>query len=368
VIANWETIRLAAVFLAAVVIGKYSAAWLAGRAFHFSAAEVGTMSSLSVAQAAATLAATIVGYEAGILDKEFLNAALVVVSLSLFIASVTAVRFGSRLPSTAARGEAPGANIIVPIVSLDTTRALIAVAARVANSDGGVIRPVHVVDDGTSAAERKKIAETIEEAARAEGVDTEPIVRVDSSMAAGIRSAVRQYEGTMVLMEPYHTTTLRTILLGESSGGLATNLPVPVMVVSANRKPIERVIVALDAHDLAPERKPSVRATLEIAQRLAGGQTLLILSPQGDQPDEEALPRGAAREAAPSGRTAWAQANATEGDFFLIPGRTGEATFGPEAREINDPGKVALAVVSAAAGAPPLEEHVPGQVVVGRTS
>jgi Kef-type K+ transport system membrane component KefB len=366
VIANWETIRLAAVFLAAVVIGKYSAAWLAGRAFHFSAAEVGAMFSLSVAQAAATLAATIVGYEAGILDKEFLNAAVVVVSLSLFIASVTVARFGPRLPATSAEGEAPGANVIVPIVSLETTRSLIGVAARIALSDGGVVRPVHVVHEGTTAAERKKIAATIDEAARAEGVDCEPIVRVDSSIEAGVRSAVRQYEATMVLMEAYHTPAMRTILLGESSGGLATNLPVPVLVVSLESRDIERVVVALDEQDLSPERRQNVRVTIEMAQRLAGGRALLILSPKGDQPEDEAMPKGGAREASPGGRAAWASANAREGDFILLPGRTGEATLGAEARSILDAVPVALGVVSPAAGTS-TDDYAPGQVVVGRS-
>jgi hypothetical protein len=124
--------------------------------------------------------------------------------------------------------------------------------------------------------------------------------------------------------------------------------------------------VALDEQDLAPERRQNVRVTLEIAQRLAGGRALLILSPKGDQPEDEAMPNGGAREASPGGRAAWASANAREGDFILLPGRTGEATLGAEARSILDAVPVALGVVSPAAGTS-TDDYAPGQVVVGRS-
>jgi Kef-type K+ transport system membrane component KefB len=63
----WPTIRLALGFVAALVAGK--AVRRSGSPvcmFRLTAAEVGLLFSMSVAQAAATLAATVIGYEIGL--------------------------------------------------------------------------------------------------------------------------------------------------------------------------------------------------------------------------------------------------------------------------------------------------------------
>jgi Kef-type K+ transport system membrane component KefB len=56
-----STIVLALLLSAALVAGKAAAAWLTGRVFRLSRAESGLLFSVSVAQAAATLAATVIG-------------------------------------------------------------------------------------------------------------------------------------------------------------------------------------------------------------------------------------------------------------------------------------------------------------------
>jgi Kef-type K+ transport system membrane component KefB len=94
----WSTIRLALGFVAALVVGKAIAAWITGRIFGLDTAEVGLLFSMSVAQAAATLAATIIGFEIGLYESDVVNAVMVVVGTSLIVTSIGTNRFAPGVP------------------------------------------------------------------------------------------------------------------------------------------------------------------------------------------------------------------------------------------------------------------------------
>jgi Kef-type K+ transport system membrane component KefB len=94
----WPTIRLALGFVAALVVGKAIAAWLTGRIFGLASAEVGLLFSMSVAQAAATLAATVIGFDIGLYGSDVVNAVMVVVAVSLIVTSIGTNRFAPEIP------------------------------------------------------------------------------------------------------------------------------------------------------------------------------------------------------------------------------------------------------------------------------
>ncbi len=72
----WSTIRLALGFSVALIVGKAIAAWLTGRFFGLDTAEVGLLFSISVAQAAATLAATVIGFDIGLYSSDVVLAVI----------------------------------------------------------------------------------------------------------------------------------------------------------------------------------------------------------------------------------------------------------------------------------------------------
>ena len=279
VIADPETLAYAAAFLGAVVVGKASAAMLAGRAFHFSPTEVGAMFSLSIAQAAATLAATIVGVEAGILDEQFLNAAIVVVTATLFIASVTAVRFGQKLPTSAASESRLGDAVIVPILPGVELAPLLALAARIALADGGVVRPIEINEGGMTPDARKKRAEEIQRLASTLGIDCEPVVRIDRSVEEGLRSAAIQYDGTMVLIPRHERGLIPAFFSQDDAMGLARSLPVPVALasVAASAENPSRVVIMFHQQDLVPVRHGARTAVVQVARHIAGSAMPIIV-------------------------------------------------------------------------------------------
>ncbi|HEX4746975.1 MAG TPA: cation:proton antiporter [Gaiellaceae bacterium] len=79
---------IAGASLAIVLVGKATAGYLAGRRSGFARSEMKLVFGLTVAQAAATLAAVTIGTEAGIFDENLLSATLVVVLVTVVVSSI----------------------------------------------------------------------------------------------------------------------------------------------------------------------------------------------------------------------------------------------------------------------------------------
>ncbi len=99
-----DVLVLAGGSLAVVLVGKAAAAYVSGRRSGFDVAEVRLVFGLTVAQAAATLAAVTIGTEVGIFDEELLSATLVVVLVSVVVSGIVTRRAAGELDSR------PGSN------------------------------------------------------------------------------------------------------------------------------------------------------------------------------------------------------------------------------------------------------------------
>jgi Kef-type K+ transport system membrane component KefB len=95
-----DVLAIGAASLAIVLVGKATAAFLAGRLAGFAPSEMRLVFGLTVAQAAATLAAVTIGTEAGIFDEELLSATLVVVLVSVIMSSIVTRKAARALDST----------------------------------------------------------------------------------------------------------------------------------------------------------------------------------------------------------------------------------------------------------------------------
>ena len=107
---------LAGASLAIVLAGKATASYVSGRLNGFGRSEIRLVFGLTVAQAAATLAAVTIGTEVGIFDEELLSATLVVVLVSVLVSSI--------VTRTAARSLAPrdaAAEVGAPVVEPATS-------------------------------------------------------------------------------------------------------------------------------------------------------------------------------------------------------------------------------------------------------
>jgi Kef-type K+ transport system membrane component KefB len=107
----FDNFLLVASIIGALLVGKWIAAWVVGRAFGYNRNEQLTIWSLTLPQVAATLAATLVAHEtlgaAGqrLLDDRMLNVVLVLVFLTSVLGPVLTERFAARLTASTPRAE-----------------------------------------------------------------------------------------------------------------------------------------------------------------------------------------------------------------------------------------------------------------------
>ena len=94
-----RVLAIAAASLAVVLVGKATASYVSGRLAGFEPGETRLVFGLTIAQAAATLAAVTIGVQVGIFDEDLLSAALVVVLATVVISGL--------VTRAAARGLAP---------------------------------------------------------------------------------------------------------------------------------------------------------------------------------------------------------------------------------------------------------------------
>jgi Kef-type K+ transport system membrane component KefB len=98
---NLRVLALAAASLGIVLVGKALASFLSGRLNDFGMTEVRLVFGLTVAQAAATLAAVTIGTEVGIFKEDLLSASLVVVLVTVLVSSVVTRNAARMLDSSA---------------------------------------------------------------------------------------------------------------------------------------------------------------------------------------------------------------------------------------------------------------------------
>lgn len=200
---------VAATMVCAVIVTKYAAAELTRRIYGYAADAGKVMFGLSVVQAAATLAAVIVGYNLGIFDETVLNGAIFMILVTCPLGAWTADRYGRRLiDNTPDRPETVSAEqrVMVSISKADAARRLLDLAFLIRDAKKrGKIYPVTIVSDidNTDAAVargEKLLASCLTESAAAE-IEVTPSVKVDLNPSDGLIRAAKELRATLVMAE-----------------------------------------------------------------------------------------------------------------------------------------------------------------------
>ena len=97
-----EALQLAAYICVAAIGGKLVACWLAGSLLGFSRPERGAMFVLTVPQAAATLAVTLIGFEIGLFGTSVVNSVLLLIVVTIVVSAVLTERVIRWMPSRVA--------------------------------------------------------------------------------------------------------------------------------------------------------------------------------------------------------------------------------------------------------------------------
>jgi Kef-type K+ transport system membrane component KefB/nucleotide-binding universal stress UspA family protein len=198
---------------------KFGAALLAKLAYGYEWIETLTMWSLSLPQVAATLAATLVGYRAGMLTEGVLNGVIVLMLVTSILGPILTARFAARLTTPIAiapdtQSEWAGSTddafvVVVPVYNPRTETYLLEMSALLARHKGGQIVPLAIAHahakmdapplDMAIARSEALLASAVEVSQQLR-VTANPLMRIDDDIALGISRASREQKASLVVM------------------------------------------------------------------------------------------------------------------------------------------------------------------------
>jgi Kef-type K+ transport system membrane component KefB/nucleotide-binding universal stress UspA family protein len=294
----------------AIVIGligsKFLAAVLAKWLYRYSWREGITMWSLSMPQVAATLAATFIGYRAGILTEDVLNSVIVLMLVTSTLGPlITEKAARGLIPdsptaealedwSTAALSEQPS-TIVVPIYNPNTERNLIEMAALLAQQRSGRVMPLAIATahvhmdapelEGELQQSRSRLHRATQ-LCQDVGIAAEPLLRIDDMVAQGISRASREQNAQLVVMGWSRTSVLQARLFGDVIDRVlwASHCPVAITRLLNPPSQIRRILVPIKY----PTQRLSrvVRFATTLAAATQAEVTLLHIAKQRSTPDQ----------------------------------------------------------------------------------
>ena len=282
------SIWLTVVIVIALITSKFVAAFLVKLIYRYNNAELLTMWSLSLPQVAATLAATLVGYQtlnsAGerLIGESVLNSVIVLMLVTSIMGPLITSRFAVLLQVTETNLETENVpttwwetsdsqlaeknrqsfTVAVPVYNPQTQRYLIEMAALIAQHESGRILPlaiakahVHMDDPQLEISleqsqQRLKMAEEISQEFN---VQVSTAIRIDDDIALAISRTSREQNANLVVMGWSRTTGLRARLFGNVIDSVfwSSHCPVAVTRLVSSPKTIARIIVPIG--DLRPQ-------------------------------------------------------------------------------------------------------------------
>ena len=271
VMIEGETLKFAGLFVVAAIGGKAIAAGIARIALGYRPAEAALMLGLTIPQAAATLAATIVGFNIGLFGQSVVNAVLVLILASIIVGTLIVERSKDRVPVPSVSEHRLGIRVLVALEDPGQADLGFALAARVAAPDSGVVRGLL-----RSSANRGTQPRTRTRSASCGGLRTRPRYR---SRAAGARLARRRCDQhrrdpSAIARADDPTPRSRPPALGTAAEAVAASIPSPVAIVIGDASAIEEVQL-VEPHARDDHRRPAATGLAEELASRIGGKNLV---------------------------------------------------------------------------------------------
>ncbi len=208
-ISDWVTIQTIVAMSLTVVVTKLMAAFLAGKLLGYSTAGSWVLFGMSVNQAAATLAAVIVGFNLGLFSDAVVNGAIIMILVTTLIGPYCTERWGKQMASEAQDdlvefGELPQ-RILIPVANPDSVDPLIDLALLLREPKSrDPIYPMAIVTEGVDVAQKLAASEKLLARASIRGSAGQcpvyPISRVDINIAEGIRRTLPEQQITTIVI------------------------------------------------------------------------------------------------------------------------------------------------------------------------
>lgn len=231
-VTGFETLKVAVVMTVVAILAKFLAAWATQKIYGYSKAERMLIFGLSNAQAAATLAAIMVGHRVGLLDDSILNGTIVMILVTCTIASFRAQKGAVEVSLTEELVKEeegnPDERILIPIANKDTLKDLVDLSLVIkSKANNNNLYALHIIKSKEATPETEKASDKLLEEAvvLGAGADTviHPLQRYDMNILNGILGVVKKYAITDIVMGLHIKQEITESFLGNLVEGVLDN-------------------------------------------------------------------------------------------------------------------------------------------------
>lgn len=228
-VSGWETVKVAVVMTVVAILAKYLAAFITQKIYGYTNAERMLIFGLSSAQAAATLAAVMVGYRVGLLDDTILNGTIVMILVTCTVASFRAQKGAVRVAFADGMENENNANveerILIPVANRETLKDLVDLSLIIKSKNNREnLYALNIIKstESTPKIEReshKLLEEAVKLGAEADTV-IQPLSRYDMNILNGILGVVKKHSITDIVMGLHQKQEISESFLGNLVEGV----------------------------------------------------------------------------------------------------------------------------------------------------
>ena len=257
-----DSVKVAVVMIIVALLGKWIASWLTQKIYKMRALERELMFGLSNAQAAATLAAVLVGYNIilpngeRLLNEDVLNGTILLILVTCVVSSFITEHAAKRIAMDDAEVSDEKAQekekFLIPVANPETLESLMSLAMVVRDekhTDNLVA--LNVINDNNGSVKQemrgKRSLERAAQIAASTSVRLKTVSRFDLNITTGILHTAKEYEATNIIIGLHCKMSIVDSFFGNLTENLLKNTYLQVMVarflIPVNT--LRRIIVAV---------------------------------------------------------------------------------------------------------------------------
>lgn len=259
---SFETIKVGLIMIIVATAAKYIAAWMTQKTFHLSTDQRSVIFGLSNAQAAATLAAVMVGYNVitgtdangepiRLLNESVLNGTILMILVTCTIASFAAQKGAHNIAaqdiSDKEENKKESEHILIPVSNEETVEELVnlSLAIKSPQNKNGLFA-LKVIDnhhsDEKALKQSRRVLQTAVNTAAATDTRMKDLLRYDLSVSNAIASVVKEREITDLVVGLHKEKDIPAAFLGHivesvlAESSISTFIYKPAQPISTVRR------------------------------------------------------------------------------------------------------------------------------------
>lgn len=234
IFCGWKVAWVGLVMITVALSSKWIAAYIAQKAFRLLPSERRMMFGLTSGKAAATIAATLIGYEYGIINEDVMNGAVLMILVCCLVSSVVTERnaIGMRIELTAAEMEEAGverpefARQIVAVANPITAEGLMRLAVFMRspkNTEPITVLFVRNSNDRKQLESGRYSLRAASQTAQEMGVEAIEEERFDLNVVSGLTNMIKQNDASDIVIGFHRKSNLVDSFFGAMTDTLLKN-------------------------------------------------------------------------------------------------------------------------------------------------